>query len=205
MIDLKNEKISTFIREHGIRVPGKVQHHFPDFVAGAIETIAAKRPQTEDSELVAVLDDLMLQWTRIQNGMQQPRPNRVEVPGDALPPRREFDWFKFQSYHNLPDPREVYATTAEEARGYAEQVQRVLNGYRSPEYLRDGWPMEFPDRTTRYLIGWCKAWRESEHRMLMDFGGGEEKKGPPAAYVAHKKAKSAESAEIREAMTKKKK
>lgn len=120
----------------------------------------------------------------------RPQGNQSSERGAARPVRPpKFSFGRFCEEHGLVSPaRAASDLTAEGAKAAADQI------YRSLEAL----PKDQDDYNKR-LRSWIKAYKGMASRLSMSFGS-EERKGPPASYLAKRAAKQAKDREIRSKM-----
>jgi hypothetical protein len=210
MLDLENEKISTFLRTYAVKIPNhRYKGHNPVFVNQALRNVdkLLEIQASTDPDIVGALEDIKEQWAKILLNM--PEHGAEETNGTPAEPKKtapRFNWNTFiQHHHNVREPDTIACAQDEDAFNYAEAIRSVINGFREESYLNEGGASELPPKTIAMLQSWERGWKAIGRKLkAMNFGG-EERRGPPIHYLQKKKAKSAESAKVRAEMRKKSK
>lgn len=206
MLDLENPKVSTFLRNFGVKVPNhRYKGHNPTFVGQALRNVEKllEIRATADPDIVGALEDVKEQWNQILKDMPE-HTESGDAPKEEAKPAARFNWKVFsQHHHHLREPDIVACAHDEDAFLYAEVIRAILNGAREPSYLEAGGVLELPPKTIAMLQSWERGWKAIGRKLkAMNFGG-EERRGPPIHYLQKKKAKSAESQRVRSQMQKK--
>lgn len=196
-MDLSNEKVSSFLRSYHVRVPSnKGVRHNPVFVRGALENIdkILELQLSSDPDIVGTLEELRSMWGSIYRKIGSETAREGSEQKAAERPAK-FDFRIFCAEHNITLPNSAGVTCYEDVSQEMAKIQDALNGVRVK-----GWEgVEIPKHKQELLTRWLRGWKAVGYRYKQDFGTVDERKGPPAKYLAKKKAKAEVS---RQAMNK---
>lgn len=177
-----NDKVQSFFHAYNVKSPNRrVRVHQPEFVRGALSNIDFLIKNTVDEEILTALRQVRENWISAAGFV--PASDSV----DAQPVKAVAVSFReIVNTHNLARPDSFRVTSADEAREYREQILQVVRG--DNNLSRD---------CHSRLQRWARAWKDIERKYAVDTSDLSEKKGPPASYLARKRAKAAESQQTR--------
>jgi hypothetical protein len=178
-----NDKIQSFFHAYNVKSPNRrVRVHQPEFVQRALSNVDFLIKNTLDEEILAALRQVRENWISAAGFV--PATDSV----DAQPAKAVVVSFReVVNTHNLARPDSFRVTSADEAREYREKILQVV---------RDGGGDLSRDCVSR-LQRWARGWKDIERKYAVDTSDLSEKKGPPASYLARKRAKAAESQQTR--------